>query len=383
MVLDLFAGKRREPAECVIKVGAGLTEITALYPFLMEVKVETDRHQPATATLVFESRRDERGKWIVQDAGLFKPWEPIRIEAAFGRVTEEILRGYVREVSAAYPEDPGATIVTVECRDASLALDRSQRRRVWGAEQPTDDRAILDEIVGGYDDLAVDGHSGDGLANLTLSQSSTDIRFLKNRAEANGYELIFDRGEVYFGPIRTGEKAQPTILVYAGPDTHCYSLSIHADAHRPDQVAFAVAPTEGTTRVMQEVMPDLDALGPETAASTGSGLPDFTWWLERHGSRSVDEQVARAQGRANEASLRVTAEGDLDGSLYGHVLRVGRPVGVDGVGVWLAGIYYVDKVSHSFTLDGYRQSFTLLRNAYGDNVPAGSGGLAGALAAVF
>ncbi|MDQ6966566.1 MAG: hypothetical protein Q9M23_06560, partial [Mariprofundaceae bacterium] len=60
----------------------------------------------------------------------------------------------------------------------------------------------------------------------------------------------------------------------------------------------------------------------------------------------------------------------LDGSLYGHVLRVAEPVGVDGVGSWLGGVYYVDAVSHKFDYNGYRQSFTLLRNAYGDNLPS-------------
>src|SRR5262245_36531214 len=98
MVLALLSGKLREPAECVIKVGKSETEASDLYPFLMEVKVETSRQEAWVATLTFESRRDEKGKWIVQDAGLFKPWEPIVIEAAFGSKTEEILRGYVREV---------------------------------------------------------------------------------------------------------------------------------------------------------------------------------------------------------------------------------------------------------------------------------------------
>ncbi len=52
---------------------------------------------------------------------------------------------------------------------------------------------------------------------------------------------------------------------------------------------------------------------------------------------------------------------------------------VDGVGEWLAGVYYVDRVQHRFSMDGYRQSFTVLRNAYGDNVPAGASPLAGIL----
>jgi len=64
----------------------------------------------------------------------------------------------------------------------------------------------------------------------------------------------------------------------------------------------------------------------------------------------------------------VVAEGELDGSLYGHVLRVGLPVGLDGVGDRHSGIYYVDRVTHVFDANGYRQQFTLLRNAVGDNL---------------
>ena len=73
------------------------------------------------------------------------------------------------------------------------------------------------------------------------------------------------------------------------------------------------------------------------------------------------------------------AEGELDGSLYGHVLNVGLPVGVDGVGERYGGIYFVDQVRHQFNSEGYRQTFALLRNAYGDNLAGAGGLLAGVL----
>ena len=125
--------------------------------------------------------------------------------------------------------------------------------------------------------------------------------------------------------------------------------------------------------------PDLPLLGTTSADSTGSGLGDFTWRMTRQGNPNEEELRARAQQRANEMSMRVKADGELDGTLYGHVLRVGEPVPVDGVGDWLGGLYYVDSVSHKFTLDGYRQSFQLLRNAYGDNFSSGSNPLSGVL----
>jgi hypothetical protein len=78
--------------------------------------------------------------------------------------------------------------------------------------------------------------------------------------------------------------------------------------------------------------------------------------------------LAVAQRKANEFSMKVHATGSLDGTAYGHVLQVGHPVAVDGIGSTLGGVYYVDTLNHQFTIDGYVEKFTLLRNAYGDNL---------------
>lgn len=376
MLLDLLSSERREPAECVITVDG--EEIADLYPFLDEVTVETSRESAATATLRFETRRDENGVWTVQDAGIFATWTPIVIEAAFGSETEEIMRGYIREAVADYPQEPGNTTFVVECQDESVLLDRQQMRIVWGGDAPTDDATIARTIVSSHG-LALDSESGSGLSGLVLNQNATDISFLRERARANGYELIFREGQVYFGPLRLGAEPQATILVYAGRDTHCFSFSSRADGHQPDQVAFDVAAEQGAERVERVFTPDLDLLGNESADSASVGLGDFTWRLSREGVSNEEQLAALAQAKANELSLRVKAEGELDGSRYGHVLQVAEPVGVDGVGDWLGGRYYVDTVSHRFDVDGYRQSFKLLRNAYGDDLAAGGSVLSAVL----
>jgi len=376
MLLDFLSAKHREPAECVITVNG--EEISRLYPYLVEVRVECSRGEASTGTLRFESRRDENGVWSVQDDPAIRPWQPIVVEAAFGATVEEIVRGYIREVHASYPEDPGATTVEVQLQDGSLELDREHVRKAWGGEAPTTDAAILAEILGKYP-LTLDPESGQGLTGLTLNQNATDIRFLRARAEANGYELILDQGSLYFGPLRLEAEPQETILVYAGRDTHCYSFDVRADGHQPDAVGYDVAPETGSEPVHQDVQPDLASLGNEPADSSGSGLSPFIWRLDRPGSVSAVELDSYARGRANELAMRVRAQGDLDGSLYGHVLRVGLPVGVDGVGTTMGGVYYVAAVTHVFSIDGYRQSFTLLRNAFGDNLESGASLLAGVL----
>jgi phage protein D len=374
MLLDYLSEKHREPAECVVRIDG--EEISHLYPYLVEVRVECSRRDASTGSLRFDSRRDENGAWTVQDDPAIRAWKPIVIEAVFGSTVEEIVRGYIREVHADYPQDPGSSSVTVEMQDGSLEMDREHVRKAWGNESPTSDGAIVRAIIAKYP-LSPDPENRDGLDGLVVNQNATDIRFLRKRALANGYELIIDRDTLYFGPMRVEAEAQETILVYAGRDTHCYHFDVTADGHHPDAVAYDVAPESGTDPVQEVVEPDIASLGTEPADSTDSGLAPFVWRLDRPGSVNASELDAYARGRANELSLRVRAQGELDGSLYGRVLRVGFPVGVDGVGPTMGGVYYVDSVTHVLSVDGYRENFTLLRNAYGDNLEGAQSVLAG------
>jgi len=180
-MLELLAGKYREPAECVIRVAGA--EIADLYPYLSEVSVDASHDKPAVANLIFDSRRDERGKWNVQDDGRLAPWETIVIEAAFGSTTEEVMRGFIRQVQADYPEDAGRASITVECRDSSLVLDREHIRKAWGADVPATDMMIVTAIIAKYG-LAPDSNNAMGQTGLVVNQDGTDIEFLRRRARA-------------------------------------------------------------------------------------------------------------------------------------------------------------------------------------------------------
>jgi phage protein D len=371
MLIDLFSGRERAPAECRIVVDGA--EIGTLYPFLLEVKVETSRAEAATATLSFETRRDELGRWSVQDAGILRPWAGIVISAVFGHRDEEIMRGYIREVTLECPPDAGAAQVKVECQDESIRLDREHRRKTWGSEDlPSSDRQLVAEILAPYG-LASDPESDGGQERLVgVAQDDTDIKFLKARAEFNGYELIFRAGQVYFGPMRLQSDPQDTLLVYAGEASNCLSLTVRADGHQADAVAYDAPAGSGDGSTPRTVSADrnrVPLLGNEAADSSAAGLEPFVWRLTAQAGADAERLEAMAQQKANELDMhRLLGEGELDGTVYGHVLQCGLPVGVDGIGDWLAGIYYVDEVSHSFTPQGYRQRFKLLRNAYGDNL---------------
>ncbi len=352
----------RQPVICKLYVDD--VEPLEMMPYLVEATVENSRSAPAVCTLVFDTLRLEDGSWQVQDAGVFLPWKPIRIEAHFGDYAEEVMRGYVKEVWADTPEQMGKAKVIVMCQDESLLLDREHIRRVWSTEEEAmTDGDIVSEIAGTQFDVDSDV----GLSNISLNQDGTSIQFLRDRADANGYELYLREGTIYFKPPQLDEDPQASIMVYMGVRSNCLGISVQHDGHKPDEITLIRAAETGTELERESFPPNLTLLGSQAATSESMGLAPFIWQMPRPAGSSLEETRVRAQAKANENAWKIIAEGELDGSLYGHVLLTNKPVGVYGIGDTYGGLYYVDKVTHMFVQSGYRQSFRLLRNAIGQN----------------
>ena len=352
----------RQPAICKLYVDD--EELVEMMPYLVEATVESSRGAPAICTLVLDTFRLEDESWQVQDADIFLPWKPFRIEAHFGDYSEEVMRGYVKEVWADTPEQMGKAKVIVMCQDESLLLDREHMRRVWSTEEEAmTDGDIVSEIAG----TRFDVDSEAGLSNISLNQDGTSIQFLRDRADASGYELYFREGTIYFKPPQLDEDPQASIMVYMGERSNCHRISVQHDGHKPDEITLVRAAETGTELEQESFTPNLTVLGSEAATSESMDLAPFVWQMPRPDGSSLEEARARAQAKANENAWKIIAEGELDSSLYGHVLLTHKPVGVYGIGDTYGGLYYVDKVTHVFAQSGYHQSFRLLRNATGQH----------------
>src|SRR5262249_52243114 len=151
--------------------------------------------------------------------------------------------------------------------------------------------------------------------------------------------------------------------VYAGTATNCLRFAASYDGHKPDEVGVVRAADSGTDPDQETVRPNLRLLGTTAANSESKGLAPFVWPMQAPRGATADEVHARAQAKANENAWKITAEGELDGAIYGHVLLTHTLVVVDGAGDTNDGTYYVDEVQHRFSLEGYREGFKLLRNA--------------------
>jgi len=352
----------RQPPVC--KVFVDDEEITDIMHLLVEATVETERRQAAVCTLVFDAVRLEDETWMIQDAGIFVPWKSFRIEADFGDYSEEVMRGYVKEVRADTPERMGESKVLVLCQDESILLDRQHLRKAWSREDESmSDGDIVREIAGSNFEVDVE----DGLTNTTLYQDGTSVQLLRDRADANGFEFYIREGKLRFGPPQLDCDPQAAIMLNKGERTNCLRFSLRHDGHKPDQINISLAAQTGTDIESDEFVSNLKLLGNDAATSENMGLESFVWQMPRPSGATLEEIRSRAQAKANEMSWKIVADGELDGSLYGHVLLTDMPVGVYGVGDTYGGLYYVDKVTHIFARNGYRQSFRLLRNATGRN----------------
>lgn len=371
-----------QPASCLIEVGEDNVDIGDIANLVTSVEITTNRAEAATGTIVIEDRRKEDGQWVAADSGLFTRWAPIRVSADFQTHIEEIFRGFITQLKPSFPNSGGETTLELSLQDESAALDREQMRTIWGEDAPMSDLDILTDLVAPLG-LTPDTASGQGQSSRSLSQDATPIVFLRERAKANGFDLIFSEGQVYFGPKRLEGEAQASILVYAGKSTSCLNLEINDDGQRPDEVRFDHAPREeGAETTTETVVPDVAALGQTKVAEEGAGLgTPSVWRVSKEGDETEEELRARTQALVNENSFRIMATGELDGSLYGHVLKAGGVVPIDGTGGRYGGLYYVDKVVHNFLPDGYRQQFELMRNATGET-DSPSGALSAATSAI-
>jgi phage protein D len=376
----------RQPASCLIEVGPDARDIGTLAALVTSVEIATSRTEATTGSIVIEDRRKEDGQWIAADSGLFSRWAPIKVSADFGTRVDEIFRGYITQITPSYPNSPGLSTLELEVQDESAALDREHMRTLWGEEAPIADLDILDALVAPLG-LSRHAQSARGQSSRVLSQDATPIQFLRERARANGYELIFARGEVYFGPRRLEGQAQAPIMVFAGRATNCLAFDLADDALMPDQVRFDHAPqNEGATPITETLTPDLPVLGDTPAASEGADLgTPSVWRVTKAGDETEEELRARAQALVNDYCFKIRGSGELDGSLYGRVLEVGRTVVVDGAGGRYGGLYYVEHVVHRFTPEGYRQIFGVSRNATGETAgPSGPiSAAASAIAGLF
>jgi phage protein D len=307
--------------------------------------------------------------WTVLDDDLFRRLANVRIMVTVGSsLAEPLIDAYVIETNASFANQPGQSVLNVVAMDPTVLMNLEEKVRPWPNMADSD---IATTIFGeyGFTPQVEQTQPPRQEVDYTTVQRGTDIQFLRRLAERNGYECYVEMNpltgviEGHFHPPRLEQRPQGVLSVNMGEATNVNSFNARYDMLRPTtaQVTGLDIETQSEQPAQAESLA-LAGLGREPALP---GDRPRRVLLSQMGLAQTGELQSYAQAVVDRSAWAITADGELHTVAYGGILRAKRPVLVRGAGRQFSGTYYVEKVLHTFTGDGYTQRFTLRRNALG------------------
>jgi phage protein D len=313
--------------------------------------------------------RENGSGWRVLDDELFPRLSRIEVKVRIGTGDAiPLIQAHVIESHARFSNEPGASALDVVAMDPTVLLNLDEKVRAWPNMSDSD---IASAIFGeyGFDtDVESTAVSYDE-DNVTTIQRGTDMQFLRQLARRNGCEAFVELNEQsgqlegHFHRPRVEETPQGTLSINLGAETNVDLFSARHEMLRPATAA-------GNALASDNHEPQNGEAQDSSVRTLGRGTTQPAdrprrVLLSQTGSTSAAELQSYAQSVVDDAAFAIRAEGELNTVSYGGLLRAKRSVNVRGAGGQLSGVYYVEKVLHTFGSEGYTQKFFLRRNALG------------------
>lgn len=309
---------------------------------------------------------------------LLKTFNRVIVMLVFGLSPTVLIDGIITHRQFSPSLEPGQSKLTIMGEDVSVMMDRKESSTTHPNQADT---VIVSKIIGSYSQYGlvpnvVPPASMDVpiAVDRIPSQQATDLQYIKALSEAYDYVFYIEPTSVpgvnkaYWGPKQYTTVPQRALTVKMGSDTNVKSINFQYSSldstivvgKIQDPLLNMTIPvvTTGSLR------PPLSAI-PEWAAN----LPNSKIKQFRTGGVNFVQAYNEAQSETDRSTDAVTVTGELDGVLYGDVLRARRLVGLRGVGYMHDGYYYVKNVTHKIKRGGYNQSFTLVREGLGSTTP--------------
>ena len=337
---------------------------------LLSLEVELDTELASMFRLRLAIRQQRNGLWTYLDEERFSVWKPMRITAGFDSGSEELISGFITHVKPDFPRDHAQCSVEIWGMDGSVRMDRVEKLRAWPNMKDSDIAAeIFKEDYGFIPDVDDTGIIHDDRVS-TIMQRETDMQFLKRLAQRNGFECYVEGATGCFHAPRLSASPQPVLAVHFGErETNVNSFALEVNALTPTSAAMfevdwqtkAVLP--GSAEIGEQ--PLLGSIrATELSAPIAPEIKAGKVFVNLNAATGTTEDMDRlCKALVHQAEWLVTAEGEIDGNQYAHVLKPHGTVTIKGIGETYSGIYYVTHVTHTFGPRGYTQSFRAKRNA--------------------
>jgi phage protein D len=307
-------------------------------------------------------------RWRLLDDDLFTRLENVKVSLKVGSAAAEpLIDAYVVDVRASLSEEPGRSQVEVVAMDGTVLLSLEEKVKSWPDQA---DSSIASSIFSdaGFTPVVDETSIVRSVDDTTTMQRGTDIQFLRNLAQRNGFEVFVEVGssgqsEGHFHAPKVEEQAQAILNVNLGSATNVSTF-----AARYDMLSATTASAMGLEAESASDQPvdvqgaELKSLGSETTVPADRPRKVL---LAGSGLMRSGELETLAQSVVDRSSFSVTAEGVVSTAVLGKAVRAKRPVLVRGAGRTFSGTYYVERVLHQFSGNGHEQRVTLRRNAAG------------------
>lgn len=338
-----------------------------LIPDLIRIEVEEDVDAASVFRVEIALNVERDGSWrYIDEKELFRVWNRVSIGAGYPESgVETLIDGYITHMNVNLSGDPQESTLEISGMDASALMDLEEKQLAWPNKK---DSEIAQQIFGDY---GLSYEVEDTVARLeetvsTTLQTESDIRFLRRLAARNGFECFVQGSKGYFRSPTLERPPQKLLAIQFGEETNLVNLRFRADGTAPTHLEIRrIDPFEKEEAREEMTESPRRKLGETGLADLQSRARDGRLLLKNQIAASSQEMRGRLREGYRGGDRFVHVEGEIDARIYGAVLRSKRLVTIKGAGEQFSGLYYVTRVRHAFTLDGYTQSFEGGRNGAG------------------
>jgi phage protein D len=316
--------------------------------------------------------REDGSGWTLLDDVLFKRLAHLKLSVTIGSATATpLIDAYVIEVATTFSNEPGGSELVVTAMDPTVLMHLEEKVKAWPNMKDSEiANAIFADAAYGFTPVVDDTKWSRQENEHTVIQHGTDIQFLQQLADRNGFECfveVNDKGVVegHFHAPKHDAQPQGTLTINTGAATNVNRFRAKFDMLGPTTAKVATLDPDSAQAQSAASDSTTQADGMGDAPSVPADRPRKVL-LSQIGVSQAGEAQRLAQAVVDRSSWSILADGELNTVAYGAVMRAKAPVMVRGVGRQFSGRYYVDRVLHTIGGDGsYTQRVTLRRNATG------------------
>lgn len=329
-----------------------------------DVRVDRAIGMAAQAELHMSVGVDASGVWSGIDEDYTQPFTRVRVEVKLDADFVALIDGPIVGQRFDLSAGPNESRLVLVVQDDSVLLNQDEAVELY--EEMTAD-AIASQLFAeaGLTSRTDSVNEPAGGLEHYLVRRGTAMQFLKQLARRHGMFLYVEPDSTpgasigYFVRPDLSGGEYPELLMM-GANRNINRFSARFDGLRPLKARADSVEISDKQDLSSEVeRSDIDALGDQPAHDI---VPAGITLMARTREAQADLDSATVAA-VNHSSWAYSASAEVISASYAGVLLPYRVVSVAGAGASLSGDWLISRVTHSINDSGYRQAFTLQRNA--------------------